>query len=121
MPGPPCVRADLALFVVSGVDGVEVQTELMWKVAEDEGIPRAIMITKLDRERSSFSRVLAQLKEVFGKRIAPIQVPIGSEGDLRGVVRVVSGRAFTYGPDDKVGHRERHDAAGGGRTGGLHP
>jgi elongation factor G len=95
--------ADLALFVVSGVDGVEVQTELMWKVAEDEGIPRAIMITKLDRERSSFSRVLGQLKEVFGKRIAPIQVPIGSEGDLRGVVRVVSGRAFTYGPDDKVG------------------
>jgi elongation factor G len=95
--------ADLALFVVSGVDGVEVQTELMWKVAEDEGIPRAIMITKLDRERSSFARVLGQLKEVFGKRIAPIQVPIGSEGDLRGVVRVVSGRAFIYGPDDKVG------------------
>ena len=94
---------DLALFVVSGVDGVEVQTELMWKIAEEEGIPRAIMITKLDRERSSFSRVLGQLKEVFGKRIAPIQVPIGSEGDLRGVVRVVSGRAFIYGPDDKVG------------------
>ncbi len=95
--------ADLALFVVSGVDGVEVQTELLWKAAEDEGIPRAIMITKLDRERSSFSRVLAQLREVFGKQIAPIQVPIGSEADLRGVVRVVSGRAFIYGPDDKVG------------------
>lgn len=76
--------SDLALFVVSGVDGVEVQTELLWKIAEEEGIPRAIMITKLDRERSSFSRVLAQLKEVFGKRIAPLQVPIGSEGDLRG-------------------------------------
>jgi elongation factor G len=95
--------ADLALFVVSGVDGVEVQTELLWKAAEEEGIPRAVMITKLDRERSSFSRVLGQLKDVFGKRIAPIQVPIGSETDLRGVVRVVSGRAFIYGPDDKVG------------------
>ncbi|MGH8928223.1 MAG: GTP-binding protein, partial [Acidimicrobiia bacterium] len=95
--------ADLALFVVSGVDGVEVQTELLWKAAEDEGIPRAIVITKLDRERASFTRVLAQLREVFGKRVAPVQVPVGIEADLRGVVRVVSGRAFLYGPDDKVG------------------
>ena len=103
MPGRPCEPTDLALFVVSGVDGVEVQTELMWKVAEEEGIPRAIMITKLDRERSSFSHVLAQLREIFGKRIAPVQVPIGEEAELRGVVRVVSGRAFTYGAEDKIG------------------
>jgi elongation factor G len=95
--------ADLALFVVSGVDGVEVQTEILWRAAEEEGIPRAIVITKLDRERSSFSRVLGQLREVFGKRVAPVQVPIGSEADLKGVVRVVSGRAFTYGPNDRVG------------------
>lgn len=95
--------ADLALFVVSGVDGVEVQTEILWRAAEEERIPRAIIITKLDRERSSFSRVLGQLREVFGKRVAPVQVPIGSEADLKGVVRVVSGRAFTYGPNDRVG------------------
>jgi len=95
--------ADLALFVVSGVDGVEVQTEILWRAAEEEGIPRAIMITKLDRERSSFSRVLAQLRETFGKRIAPVQVPIGEEADLRGVVRVVSGRSFVYGPEDRTG------------------
>lgn len=95
--------ADLALFVVSGVDGVEVQTEILWRAAEDEGIPRAVIITKLDRERSSFPRVLGQLRELFGKSIAPVQVPIGSEADLKGVVRVVSGRAFTYGPDDKIG------------------
>ena len=95
--------ADLALFVVSGVDGVEVQTEILWRAAEEEGIPRAVMITKLDRERSSFANVLSQLRETFGKRIAPVQVPIGAENDLRGVVRVVSGRAFLYGPDDKIG------------------
>jgi elongation factor G len=95
--------ADLALFVVSGVDGVEVQTEILWRAAEEEGIPRAFMITKLDRERSSFSRVLTQLRETFGKRVAPVQVPIGLEADLTGVVRVVSGRAFLYGPNDKTG------------------
>jgi elongation factor G len=95
--------ADLALFVVSGVDGVEVQTEILWRAAEEEGIPRAIVITKLDRERASFTRTLAQLREAFGKRVAPVQVPIGIEADLKGVVRVVSGRSFTYGPDDRTG------------------
>jgi elongation factor G len=95
--------ADLALFVVSGVDGVEVQTEQLWKVAGEEGIPRAIVITKLDRDRASFERVLDQLREAFGKAIAPIQVPIGSEDDLRGVVRVASERAYEYGGDEKIG------------------
>ncbi|HJU82369.1 MAG TPA: elongation factor G [Acidimicrobiia bacterium] len=95
--------ADLALFVVSGVDGVEVQTEILWRAAEEEGIPRAIVITKLDRERASFTRTLSQLRDAFGKRVAPVQVPIGIEADLKGVVRVVSGRSFTYGPEDRTG------------------
>ena len=88
--------ADLALFAVSAVDGVEVQTELMWRLAGEEGIPRAIVITKLDRERASFQRTLDQLKDVFGKRVAPVQVPIGEESGLRGMVRVVSERAYLY-------------------------
>ena len=94
---------DLALFVVSGVDGVEVQTEILWRAAEEEGIPRAIVITKLDRERASFTRTLEQLRDAFGKRVAPVQIPIGIEADLKGVVRVVSGRSFTYGPEDRTG------------------
>jgi elongation factor G len=95
--------ADLALFVVSGVDGVEVQTEQLWKVAEEEGIPRAIVVTKLDRDRSSFERTLDQLRESFGKAIAPIQVPIGSEEGLSGLVRVASERAYEYAGGDKTG------------------
>ncbi|MFP5332376.1 MAG: elongation factor G [Acidimicrobiia bacterium] len=95
--------ADLALFVVSAVDGVEVGTELMWRAAAEEGIPRAIMITKLDRERASFDRTLGQLREAFGKRVAPIQVPIGSEASLRGVARVVSGRCYAYEAGSKTG------------------
>ena len=69
--------ADLALFVVSAVDGVEVQTEILWRVAGEEGIPRAVFVNKLDRERASFTRTLDELKEAFGKRIAPVQVPVG--------------------------------------------
>lgn len=88
--------ADLALFAVSAVDGVEVQTEALWRAAEEEGIPRAIVITKLDRERASYSRVLDELRESFGMSIAPIQVPIGEEEQLRGLVRVATERAYEY-------------------------
>jgi elongation factor G len=90
--------ADLALFVVSAVDGVEVSTELMWRAAGEEGIPRAIVVTKLDRDRASFQRTLDQLRETFGKRVAPVQVPLGEESGLSGLVRVVSERAYEY-PD----------------------
>ncbi len=95
--------ADLALFVVSGVDGVEVQTEQLWRAAEEEGIPRAVVVTKLDRERSSFGRTLEQLRDSFGKAIAPIQVPIGAEDGLRGVVRVATERAYEYPGGEKLG------------------
>lgn len=88
--------SDLALFAVSAVDGVEVQTEALWRVAEEEGIPRALVITKLDRERASYGRVLEELRQSFGKTVAPIQVPIGSEENLRGVVRVATERAYEY-------------------------
>jgi elongation factor G len=95
--------ADLALFVVSAVDGVEVSTELMWRAAAEEGIPRAIVVSKLDRDRASFQRTLDQLKETFGKRVAPVQVPIGEEGGLSGLVRVVSERAYEYADGAKRG------------------
>ena len=94
---------DLALFVVSAVDGVEVQTELLWQAAAAEGISRAVFINKLDRDRASFRRTLAELTGAFGKRIAPVQVPIGEEASLEGIVRVVSDRAYTYEGGDPRG------------------
>lgn len=95
--------ADLALFAVSAVDGVEVQTEALWRAAEEEGIPRAIVVTKLDRERASYERVLGELRDNFGKSVAPIHVPIGSEENLRGLVRVASERAYEYSPGSPIG------------------
>jgi elongation factor G len=95
--------ADLALFCVSAVDGIEVQTEQLWRAAGDEGIPRAVVITKLDRERASFERTLGELRDAYGKAIAPIQVPIGQEGSFRGLVRVASERAYEYTKGDSNG------------------
>ena len=60
--------ADLALFVVSAVEGVEVQTEIAWKLAEQRGLPRAIFVNKLDRERASFARTLDELKAKLRRR-----------------------------------------------------
>ena len=88
--------ADLALFVVSGVDGVEVQTEQLWKAAGEEGIPRAVVVSKLDRERASFERTIDQLRNSFGKAIAPLHVPIGEETSFRGLIRVATERAYEY-------------------------
>jgi elongation factor G len=94
--------ADLALFVVSGVDGVEVQTEAAWRIAGEEGIARAVFVNKLDRERASFARTVDQMKEIFGTAIAPLQVPIGSEEDLSGVANLVGGMAYTYSGGPKA-------------------
>jgi elongation factor G len=88
--------ADLALFVVSAVEGVEVQTEIAWRMATELGVPRAIFVNKLDRERASFHRTLDALKERFGAGIAPVQLPIGEEAALSGVVELLDDRAYTY-------------------------
>lgn len=95
--------ADLALFVVSGVDGVEVQTELLWKVAADEGTPRAVFVTKLDRDRSSLNRTLGELRSAFGAGIAPLVINVGEESNLRGVARVSSGQTELYEAGNPLG------------------
>lgn len=88
--------ADLAVFVVSAVDGVEVQTEIGWRLADEFEIPRIVFVNKLDRERASFERTLDDLKDRFGAGIAPLELPIGSEAEFRGVVDLLSDTAETY-------------------------
>jgi elongation factor G len=88
--------ADLALFVVSAVEGVEVQTEIAWKLAERRNVPRAIFVNKLDRERASFERTLDDLKDKFGTGVAPLQLPIGEESAFTGVIELLNDVAVTY-------------------------
>jgi elongation factor G len=88
--------ADLAVFVVSAVEGVEVQTELAWRLASERQLPRMVFVNKLDRERASFDRTLTQLQAVFGAGIAPLELPVGEESGFRGVLDLLSDRAITY-------------------------
>lgn len=91
--------ADLAVIVVSAVEGVEVQTEMAWEAAAALGLPRMIFINKLDRERASFDRTLDQLRELFGAGVAPLELPVGEESNFRGVIDLLSDKAYLYGTD----------------------
>jgi elongation factor G len=108
--------ADLAVFVVSGVEGLEVQTQVAWNYAEELGIPRVFFVNKLDRENSSFRRTFEQLRGSFGMGVAPLSLPLGQEHDFRGVISVIDQVAFGYDesgkpaeepvPDDRQGRLE---------------
>jgi len=91
--------ADAALVLIDGVAGVEVQTEKTWDFANEFNLPRAVIINKLDRERSSFERALESVQEVFGRAAVPIQLPLGSEREFKGVIDVVRMKAYTWTPD----------------------
>ncbi len=84
---------DVATIVVSGVSGVKVGTEKAWDYCNKIKLPRTFFINKLDRENSSYDKTLAQLKEAFGISIVPIQYPIGTEDDFKGVINVISKKA----------------------------
>ena len=88
--------ADLAVFVVSAVDGVEVQTEEAWDLARRLDVPRMVFVNKLDRERASFDTTLAQLRERLGSGIAPLELPIGEEAGFRGIADLLTDTAHIY-------------------------
>ena len=93
------VAADTALVVVDAVSGVEVQTEKVWSFAEDHGLPRAIVINKLDRDRSSFEKALSSTQEAFGRKVVPIQIPIGQEKNFKGIIDLIEQKAYIYETD----------------------
>jgi elongation factor G len=88
--------ADMALFVVSAVEGVEVQHEAIWRICEDMGLPRMIFINKLNKEHASFERTLVQLRERFGSGVAPIELPVGEEADFHGIADLFTETAWFY-------------------------
>ena len=109
--------ADAALVVVDAVAGVELQTEKTWGFAADYKQPRAIVINKLDRERSDFDRTMESIHDRFGRTAVPVQLPIGEEKGFHGVIDLVRMKAFVYTPDGDGKGKEcdipgvYHDAA----------
>ncbi len=96
------IAADAALVVVDGIAGVEVQTEKVWAFTDEFVLPRAIVINKLDRERSSFDRTLENVQATFGRTAVPIQLPIGSEREFKGVVDLVRMKSYVGGKEGDI-------------------
>ena len=90
--------ADAAVVVVNAVAGVEVQTEKVWSIAQEFGLPCLVVLNLLDRERASLDRTLESLHGAFGREVVPVQLPLGAEKDFRGAVDLVGMRALTFTP-----------------------
>src|ERR671926_1288817 len=84
-----------ALFVVSGVMGVEVQTSRLWKRASDLELARVLFVNMLDRDRADFFRVLGALRDQLSEKCVAVHIPIGTEHELTGIVDVLHMCAYT--------------------------
>jgi elongation factor G len=91
---------DGAIVVFDGVAGVEPQTETNWRLADKYRVPRVAFINKLDRTGADFPRVVAMMEERLGVVALPLQLPIGAEGDFRGIVDLLRLRALVWDKDD---------------------
>ncbi|OLT52091.1 elongation factor G [Cellulosimicrobium sp. CUA-896] len=101
--------ADLAVVVVSAVDGVRSGTEEVWRLCDEAGIPRLVVVSQEDRARASFRTVLEDLRSSFAASFVPLELPLGEEQSLHGVADVLAERAREYGSDGRAdwrGHDE---------------
>ncbi|AMC10655.1 elongation factor G [Lutibacter profundi] len=88
----------VALF--SAVDGVEPQSETVWRQADKYKVPRLGFVNKMDRQGSDFFNVCKQVKEMLGGNPVPLQVPIGDEDEFKGVVDLISKKAIIWNEED---------------------
>lgn len=97
---------EAAIIVVDAASGVEVGTEQVWHEAEAAGLPRLLFVNKMDREHASFRGALEAMIEAFGKRVAPLQFPIGEEENFRGIVDLLGKKALVFTKDGNGTYEE---------------
>jgi elongation factor G len=94
---------DGAVAVFDGVAGVEPQSETVWRQADRYGVPRICFVNKMDRVGAEFHRCVEMIETRLGAVPLPLQIPIGSEGDFRGVIDLVQMKALVWPMDTKLG------------------
>jgi elongation factor G len=87
---------DGAIVVFAGVEGVEAQSETVWRQADRYGVPRFCFINKMDRAGANFWDVCEQIKTRLGAKAYPIQIPVGKEDTFRGVIDLVHMRQYEF-------------------------
>jgi elongation factor G len=91
--------ADAAILAVDAVAGAQVQTEKTWQAADELGLPRLVVVNRMDRERASLERTLHSIHGVLSRTVIPIQLPLGEERSFRGVIDLVAQKAWVYQTD----------------------
>lgn len=90
---------DGVIAVFCSVGGVQPQSETVWKQANRYNVPRIVFVNKMDRTGANFYKVYEQVRDRLRANAVPIQIPIGSEDKLRGIVDLVKMRAYIYNND----------------------
>ena len=86
--------ADGAVVLVDSVAGLEVGTEIAWQYADNFKLPRFVVINRLDRDNANFAKALASMEEFSETRLIKVQLPVGEKHDFKGVVDLVSMKAY---------------------------
>ncbi|OYW52095.1 MAG: elongation factor G [Hyphomicrobium sp. 32-62-53] len=92
---------DGAVCVLDSNQGVEPQTETVWRQGDKYNVPRIIFSNKMDKTGADFFMCLADIKDKLGARAVPLQIPIGAEADFKGVVDLIEMKAITWDGDGK--------------------
>jgi elongation factor G len=100
--------ADLALITVNIQSGIEVGTELVFQYSGEENLPVCFAINMLDKEHANFDKIIGDLKEVFGKNVVPVQIPVNQGVDFDSVIDIISNKLYAY-PKDGNGISEKKD------------
>ncbi len=90
---------DGVIAVFCAVGGVQPQSETVWRQADRYSVPRMVFVNKMDRTGADFLKVHDQIKDRLKANAVPIQLPIGAEGDLSGIIDLVSNKAYLYKND----------------------
>jgi elongation factor G len=105
--------ADAAIFAVSAADGIDGLTRMLWEECAGVGMPRAVVITKIDHQRGDFDEALAACRDAFGESVAPLYLPVTSgDGMPRGLIGLLSQRFYDYSGEGRTERDPEPEYAG---------
>lgn len=85
---------DIAAIVVDAVSGIEVQTEKVWSIADEYNLAKIVIVNRMDKEHADFAETLRVMQEIYSDKVTPLQLPVGSQANFKGVVDVIKQKAY---------------------------
>jgi elongation factor G len=101
--------ADSALVVLAGPSGVEVGTERVWELVQERHLPAIFFVSMMDRQNADFEKVYQDINDNLTSKVIPVEIPIGSGDDFRGIINLFSERAHIYKPGTQTGEYDEQD------------